>query len=62
MEGRQARFPEESCAVKQGTVSPEGAETIFYLLDCYMPKTEETNVPKLVLLVMLKDRYVFSDR
>lgn len=48
--------------MKQGTVSSEGVETIFYLLDCYVPKTEETNVPKLVLLVMLKDRYVFSDR
>lgn len=39
--GRQARFPEKSCAVKQSTVISEGVESILHLLDYYVPNAEE---------------------
>lgn len=39
--GRQARFPEKSCAVKQSIVISEGVESILLLLDYYVPKAEE---------------------
>lgn len=46
--------------MKQCTVISEGVETIFYLLDYYVPKAEKINVPKLVLLVMLKSLKLHS--
>lgn len=39
--GRQARFSEKSCAVKQSTVISEGMESILHLLDYYVPNAEE---------------------
>lgn len=39
--GRQARFPEKSCAMNQSTVISEGVESIPHLFDYYVPNAEE---------------------
>lgn len=42
--GRQARFPEKSCAVKQSFVISESVESVLHPLGYYVPGAEEIMV------------------